>query len=158
MAQRYRAEVLTSWAQTRAFDYIADFRNLLEWHPAVRDIRLQSGDPNRRNARYTARARMAGRTVAAEILTVEFERPGLLIAEADNSVAHTTDRFEITSRDGCVSVIYSTELRLKAPLNVIGPLMVPALTQSWKQAAAGLERVLNSDRPAAASRVASPGA
>ncbi|MGB3100028.1 MAG: hypothetical protein WBB30_12130, partial [Solirubrobacterales bacterium] len=76
-----------------------------------------------------------------EIITAELERPTLLIATAENAAAATTDRFDVEQLPGGeVSVTYHTELRLKAPLRVIGPLMVPALTSAWGDAVAALER------------------
>jgi hypothetical protein len=150
MARRYRAELTSGWAQTRTFDYLADFRNLPAWHPSVDEVRMVSNDPFRRNASFEARARMAGRRIEARIVTIEFERPHLLVAEADNDAAHTTDRFTIEPHEphegqNAVRVTYESELRLKAPLSVIGPLMVPALTQAWEGAMAALQRRLTGD-------------
>ena len=141
MAQRFSAEFRTNWAQTRVFDYLADFRNLPEWHPAVRAAELTTIDPFVRNARHLVKASIAGRKIEAEIITAELERPTLLIATAENAAAATTDRFDVEQLPGGeVSVTYRTELRLKAPLRVIGPLMVPALTSAWGDAVAALER------------------
>ena len=143
IAQRFSAEIRTTWARTRVFDYLADFRKLPEWHPAVEEVELLTLDPHVRHARYRARASFAGRKVEARILTTELERPTLLVATAENFAAQTTDRFDLAQLPGGeVSVTYSTELRLKAPLRVIGPLMVPALTAAWGNATAGLERQL----------------
>jgi len=144
VAQRFSAEIWTDWAQTRIFDYLADFRNLPEWHPAVEESELLTMDPYFRNARHLVRGRIAGRRIEAEIVTTELERPRLLVATASNAAAQTTDRFDLGRAEGeQVSVTYRTELQLNAPLRVIGPLMVPALTSAWGAAAAGLERVLN---------------
>lgn len=143
MAQSFSAEITTSWAQTRVFDYLLDFRHLPEWHPAVESAELISLDHSVRNARYRVRASFAGRTVEPEIVTVELERPTLIVAAAENPAARTTDRFDITPyADGTTVVRYRTELELKATLRMIGPLMVPALTSAWSKAAAGLERAL----------------
>jgi hypothetical protein len=155
MAQRFSAELQTSWAQTRVFDYLADFRNLVDWHPAVQAVELESLDPYTRNARYAVRAQMGGRAVDAAVVAVELERPSLVVATAENFAARTTDRFTIDRGIGQVAVTYETELRLRTPLNVVGPLMVPALTQAWGAAMAELERILSAeapdrDRPAAA--------
>ena len=136
MAQHFSAQLETSWAQTRVFDYLADFRNLVDWHPAVRAVTLESLDPFTRNARYSARARIGGREVAARIVTVELERPRLIVATAENAAARTRDQFTVSGGPGAVTVSYETELRLRTPLNVIGPLMVPALIQAWGAAMA----------------------
>jgi hypothetical protein len=146
VAQRFSAEIWADWAQTRIFDYLADFRNLPDWHPAVEESELLTMDPYVRNARHLVRGRIAGRRIEAEIVTTELERPRLLVATAANAAAQTTDRFDLgRAEDEKVSVTYRTELQLNAPLRVIGPLMVPALTSAWGAAAAGLERVLNGD-------------
>ena len=143
MAQNFSAEISTRWAQTRVFDYLLDFRHLPEWHPAVEDVELISLDHAVRNARYRVRAAFAGRTIEAEVVTVELERPTLIVASAENPSARTTDRFDVTPfADGTTVVRYSTELELKATLRVIGPLMVPALTSAWGRAVAGLEQIL----------------
>ena len=143
MAQSFSAEISTRWAQTRVFDYLLDFRHLPEWHPAVESAELLSLDHSVRNARYRVRASFAGRTVEPEVVTTELERPTLIVASAENAAACTTDRFDVTPfADGTTVVRYSTELELKAPLRVIGPLMVPALTSAWGSAVAGLERIL----------------
>lgn len=145
MAQRFSARFETQWAQTRVFDYLADFRNLAQWHPAVQAVTLESLDPFTRNARFAARARLGGRAVAARIVTVELERPRLIVATAENAAARTRDQFTIEDTHGAVTVTYETELRLRTPLNVIGPLMVPALTQAWGAAMAELERILGAE-------------
>lgn len=143
MAKRFSAEIRTTWAQTRAFDYLVDFRNLPDWHPAVVEASLISPDPQMRNARYEVRASFAGQRIKAEIQVVELERPILIVATAENAGAFTEDRFAL-SDDGSdgVAITYRSELRLKAPLRVIGPLMVPALTSAWGNAAAGLEQLI----------------
>jgi hypothetical protein len=147
MAQRFSAELETSWAQTRVFDYLADFRNLVDWHPAVRAVELESLDPYTRNASYAVRARMGGRAVDAAVVTADLERPRLIAATAENFAARTSDRFTIERHAGRVKLTYETELRLRTPLNVIGPLMVPALTQAWGAAMAELERILSAEAP-----------
>ena len=144
MAQRFSAEILTTWAQTRVFDYLADFSNLPDWHPVVRESTLTTLDPYLRNARHRIVATIAGVSVAAEVVTAEIERPSLIVATAENAAARTIDRFDLRGTpDGAVSVAYRTELKLKAPLRMIGPLMVPALTSAWGQAVAELERMLS---------------
>lgn len=147
MAQRFSAELETSWAQTRIFDYLADFRNLVNWHPAVRAVELESLDPYTRNARYAVRARMGGRAVDAAVVAVELERPRLIVATAENFAARTTDRFTIERHTGHATIAYETELRMRTPLNVIGPLMIPALTQAWSAAMAELKRILSAEAP-----------
>jgi hypothetical protein len=143
VAQRFSAEIWTDWAQTRIFDFLADFRNLPQWHPTVEEAELLTMDPYVRNARHLVRGRIAGRRIEAEIVTTELERPRLLIATAANAAAQTTDRFDLSPAEGGkVSLTYRTELQLNAPLRVIGPLMVPALTSAWGAAAAGLERIM----------------
>jgi hypothetical protein len=149
MARRFSTEIITAWAQTRAFDYLADFRKLTQWYPAVEDCELRTLDPYLRNARYRAHAHFAGRTVAVDITTVELERPDLIVATAENAAAKTTDRFELASTpDGRVLLRYEAELRLRAPLRVIGTLMVPALTAAWGGAMAELERLMGGETTA----------
>lgn len=157
MARRFSTEISTGWAQTRAFDYLVDFRNLAEWHPAVADSALITLEPQLRNARYRAHAQFAGRTVGVDITTIELERPRLIVATAENAGAKTTDRFELAGGpDGRVLIRYEAELRLRAPLRVIGPLMVPALTAAWGGAMAELERLMGDETvppdPEAAAR------
>lgn len=133
------AQIRTPWAATRVFDYIVDFRNLTEWHAAVHSARLQTLDPAMRNARYSLRAKMAGRKVHAQITTLEVERPTLVVAEASNPAAETTDRFAIsTLPDGDTLVFYTSEMRLKTPIRVIGPLMIGGVKDAWRQSAASL--------------------
>lgn len=139
----FEAQIRTPWAATRVFDYIVDFRNLTEWHAAVYSARLQTLDPAMRNAHYTLRAKMAGRKVQAEVVTLEVERPTLVVASASNPAAETTDRFEIASLpEGDVLVSYTSQMRLKTPVRVIGPLMIGGVKDSWKQSAASLARQL----------------
>lgn len=139
----FDAEIRTPWAATRVFDYIVDFRNLPEWHAAVTSARLQTLDPAMRNARYSLRAKMAGRRVQAQVTTLEAERPSLVVASASNPAAETSDRFEISSLpDGDTLICYSTEMRLKTPVRVIGALMIGGVKDSWRQSAAALARRL----------------
>lgn len=139
----FEAQIRTPWAATRVFDYIVDFRNLTEWHAAVYSARLQTLDPAMRNARYSLRAKMAGRKVGAEIVTREVERPTLVVASASNPAAETVDRFEITpTPEGDVLVSYTSEMKLKTPVRVIGPLMIGGVKVAWKRSAASLARQL----------------
>ena len=135
----FEAEIRTPWAATRVFDYIVDFRNLTEWHAAVYAARLETLDPAMRNARYSLRAKMAGRKVHAQITTKEVERPTLIVASASNPAAETTDRFEISTLEGGDTLVcYSAEMRLKTPVRVIGPLMIGGVKDSWQKSAASL--------------------
>lgn len=135
----FEEKLQTAWAPTRVFDYIADFRNLADWHPAVSSAKLATLDPMMRNARFTLRATMAGRPVAAELTTVELDRPRLIVAIASNRAATTTDRFTIEAPGDRLTVVtYSSTMKLRASLRVIGPFMVGGLRESWRQAAAGL--------------------
>jgi uncharacterized protein YndB with AHSA1/START domain len=135
----FEAQIRTPWAATRVFDYIVDFRNLAEWHAAVKSARLQTLDPGMRNARYSLRAKMAGRRVHAKVTTLEAERPKLIVASATNPAAETTDRFEIeTQPEGDVLVCYTSEMRLKTPVRVIGPLMIGGVKDAWQRSAASL--------------------
>ena len=139
----FEAQIRTPWAATRVFDYIVDFRNLTEWHAAVYSARLRTLDPGMRNAHYTLRAKMAGRKVQAEVVTLEVERPTLVVASASNPAAETTDRFEITTLpEDEVLVSYTSQMRLKTPVRVIGPLMIGGVKDAWKQSAASLARQL----------------
>lgn len=143
MARRFSTEITTGWAQTRAFDYLVDFRNLVDWHPAVQRCELLTVDPQVRNARYLVGATIGGRDIKAEIVVVELERPSLIVASAHNRAARTMDRFELApAPERRTSVAYRSELRLMTPLRVIGPLMVPGLTGAWGSAMAQLERVI----------------
>jgi hypothetical protein len=140
---QFEAKLHTNWAATRVFDYVADFRNLPDWHPAVSSARLTTLDPLMRNAHFTLRATMAGRRVSAEVVTLELDRPRLIVARAENPAARTEDRFTIEpAGERGVLVTYTSAMRLKAPLRVIGPLMVGGLRDAWEQGARGLARVL----------------
>lgn len=135
----FEAQIHSPWAATRVFDYIVDFRNLVEWHAAVKSARLQTLDPEMRNARYSLQAKMAGRKVQARVTTLEAERPRLIVATATNPAAETTDRFEIKPHsEGGVLVCYRSEMRLKSAVRVIGPLMIGGVKESWQRSAASL--------------------
>lgn len=152
MAKQFSAQIVTRWARTRVFDYLADFGNLVEWHPAVHECKLESSEPRLRNARYSARASIAGRTIPARIVTRELERPTLIVAVAENAGARTEDRFELEpAGEGRTALTYSSRMELKLPLRVIGPLMVPGLTQTWAEAVEQLEQVLQAERVISAS-------
>jgi len=156
MAQRFSARITSAWAPTRVFDYLADFRNLPEWHPIVTSAELTTLDWSLRNARYDLRATIAGRRIAAEVTTTELERPKLIVATAQNQAAITTDRFELAPGANDVTVVnYSSVLQLKLPLRAIGQLMVPALNGAWDSAVSGLEGVIGAGIPRASGPLAS---
>ncbi len=146
MRRRFSAQIVTGWAQTRVFDYIADFRNLIEWHPAVDRCELQSAEAVIRNARFLAHGSIAGRSVPARIVTLDLDRPQLIVASAENAAARTIDRFELgPDADGRTGLTYSVEMTVKVPLRVIGPLMVPGMTQTWEAAVGSLASLLEAE-------------
>lgn len=152
MAKQFSAQIVTRWARTRVFDYLADFRNLVEWHPAVHECELESSEPRIRNARYRAKASIAGRRIPARIVTRELERPTLILAVAENAGARTEDRFDLESAgEGLTALTYRSQMELKLPLRVIGPLMVPGLTQTWTDSVKQLEQVLQAERVTSAA-------
>ena len=135
---RYVATIRSPWSAERAFDYMADLRNLEEWDPGVSSSRLVAGDAPGPSAAYDVK--VSGTELRYE--TREFDRPTRTVVEATSRRLRSYDVIEIAEADGGCEVVYDATLELNGVLKIADPLLSLFFRRIGDKAAAGMERAL----------------
>lgn len=105
----------------RVFDFLVDSRNDPLWCPMVAEVELVEGEPGP-GARYRFEQRQGpGRpTVAAQLRTVEAERPHHIVWDNDGYGLPYVGRIDLAERDGWTHVRHVNEVQLDSRLEQAG--------------------------------------
>ncbi len=135
---RYICTVHSPLSVEEAFDYMADLRNFAAWDPGVSSATIRDDAEPGLDTAYNVTANGA-RLVYR---TVEYDRPGRVVVEANTSRLRSYDVIEVTERDGGSAVLYDATLELKGLFKLGEPVMKLMFNRIGDAAAAGLESAL----------------
>jgi len=127
-----------------AFDYLADMRNASMWDPGVSGATLthegQAGVVSR-DTTFDVTLRLAGRARHVTYRLAAYDRPRLVVLEANDPAFHSADTVSIESLpDGTSRVSYDAILEPLGVWKWASPLIALAFDRIGRRAATGLAR------------------
>ena len=135
---RYLTSVTSPWTPEEAFDYVADFRNLIEWDPSVTASTITSGDKPGVGTVYAVTA--SGATL--DYVTQVYERPNRFVVEGASKQFYSYDVIEFASTDSGCLVSYDATLKLRGVLSAFTPGLGLFFDRIGDKAAGGLAKAL----------------
>jgi hypothetical protein len=140
---RYTGTVTTPRAPEDAFDYLANFSNVAEWDPGVKEAHPVNSGGVRPGARFKVIARCLGREVPLVYRTVELDRPRRVVLQAVNETLVSRDSISFRPLpDGGTVVTYDADLRLKGAFRLAELPMRLLFHRIGDRAREGLEGAL----------------
>lgn len=116
----YVATVPSRLTPDEAFAYMADFRNVAEWDPSIKDVDLVGGAPAAEGGRY--RVKMSSTELDYEMTDVDHGRR--VVVRGENGWVVSIDEITVApGDDGLADVTYDAKLSLKGPLKLGDPLL-----------------------------------
>ncbi len=133
------------------FALVADFANCSQWDPnTVTSDRIDDG-PVRVGARYRLGVRQRGGIVPMEYRVTAWEPGRRVVLAGEGSGVRATDEIRFESIPSGTRVDYTADINLTGWMRLVGPFAGGALEKIARDAAAGMQRVLD-DRAKAAGR------
>jgi hypothetical protein len=143
---RYLTTVRSRWSSPRAFEYLADVRNLVDWDPSVVSVDQVAGDGGGRDTEFDVEVAHAGGSTTFRYRTTRFEPSTTVQIEARTRALTSIDRISFADDgEGCL-VTYDARLDLNGSRRVLDPLLRLVFGRVGDRAAAGLESALEGAR------------
>ena len=154
----YDATIPSSWTPEQTFDYLADFRSVVEWDPSIPEATLVSGTPRQVGAVYELVLEVLGRRTPLRYEAIEVEQPTRLVYRAEIDSILATDTITIGHDGTTTTVTYDAQLELKGVRKLADPLMQVGLRRESEKARKGLEaKLAGSPRSERWSMIVTPG-
>jgi len=125
---RYTTTVTSPASPAVAYDYLADFRSIVDWDPSVTSAELLAGTAGEEGSRYRVALGVGPLSYPLEYVTVAATRPedgksGEVQLSAENAhvVSHDTITFESDGAGG-TSITYDAQLLPKGIRRYADPL------------------------------------
>ncbi len=136
----YATRVASELSQQEAFDYMADFRNLILWDPGVSSVEQIAGDGPGPDAQY--RVKVPTGPLVYKVL--EFDAPNRIVLEAKTATLRSYDIIEVDVTDEGSSILYDATLELQGVLGLANPLLGLVFDRVGDNAANGLSKAIGS--------------
>ncbi len=137
----YVATVKSPWSQEKAFDYIADFRNVEQWDPGVSSSAMKGAEEPGTEASYLVKVA----TGPLMYRTLEFDRPGRTVLEATSSVFRSYDVIDVVADGEGSKITYDATLELSGFMRLADPLLSLVFGRVGDKAAAGMAKALDGE-------------
>ncbi len=134
--------VRTPWPAERAFEFTADFRNLVTWDPGATSSEMVAGEEPGLGTAYDVH--VSGTELRYE--TIEFDPPARTVLEAKSRFLRSYDVIDITPIEGGCEVTYDATLELNGVLKIGDAILRPFFNRIGNKAAAGMEQALEGTR------------
>lgn len=141
--------VTTSLPIDVAFDYVANFENIVEWDPGVTAARKTAAAPAAVGTAYDLDLNYGGSDLAMTYTITEFDPPRLVVLHGDGARSAAVDRIAFTAVDGGTRIDYEADIRLKGLFRLTEPFLGRLFARVGEGARDGLDRRL--------AELASPG-
>jgi len=143
---RYLTTIRSPWSSSRAFAYLADARNLVDWDPSVVRADQVTGDGGGPGTEFDVEVAHAGGSTTFRYRTTRFEPSTTVQIEARTRALTSIDRITIADDgEGCL-VTYDARLDLNGTRRLLDPLLRLVFGRIGDRAAAGLESTLDGAR------------
>lgn len=139
----YNDDVSSTLSQAKLFDYMADFTHAVEWDPGTKMAKRLDDGTIGVGSEFELVVEFAGNDAPFVYKITEYDRPNVLVVEADSEAVHLVDTMT-SSKDGKGSTLnYDARLDLKGWRKVTTPIMALLFNRLCKKGKDGLERELN---------------
>jgi carbon monoxide dehydrogenase subunit G len=148
---RLHETIETSLPIDETFAFVADFANCSQWDPnTVTSERIDEG-PVRIGARYDLGVRQRGSVVPMEYRVTEWEPGRRVVLAGEGSNVRATDEIRFEPTPTGTRIDYTADISLTGWMRLAEPLAGGAFAKIARDAAAGMQRALES-RAAAVAR------
>jgi carbon monoxide dehydrogenase subunit G len=134
--------VTTSLPIEAAFDFVANFENIVEWDPGVTAARKESDAPAAVGAAYDLDLNYGGSDMQMTYTITEFDPPHLVVLEGDGSRSSAVDRIAFSVVEDGTRIDYEADIRLKGIFRLAEPFLGKLFATVGAGAKEGLDRRL----------------
>jgi len=125
-----------------AFDYVANFENVVEWDPGVTAARkMTDGDPAV-GTEYDLDIQYGSSPLAMTYRITEWDRPRSVVLEGDGSRSFAIDRISFLATADGTTVEYRADIRLKGVYRAAEPFLGKLFRRVGDGAREGMDRRL----------------
>ena len=143
---RYKTIIRSPWSSARAFDYMADVRNLGGWDPSIRRVVQVSGEGGGEATEFDIEVARPGGSTTLRYRTTHFEPFTSVRLEARTRSLTSVDCIDIVDDGAGCLVSYDARLELNGARRVFDPLLGWMFGRIGDRAALGLETALEGAR------------
>ena len=134
--------VNTSLPIEAAFDYVANFENIVEWDPGVTAARKTTDAPAGIGTAYDLDLNYGGSDMAMTYTITEFDAPRLVVLEGDGPRSGAVDRIAFTAVEDGTRIDYEADIRLKGLFRLTEPFLGKLFARVGEGARKGLDEQL----------------
>jgi carbon monoxide dehydrogenase subunit G len=125
-----------------AFDYVANFENIVEWDPGVTAARKMSDGPAEVGTEYDLDLSYGGSPLSMVYRVTEWDPPRRVVLEGDGARSFAIDRISFQPTSEGTSVEYQADIRMKGVFRAVEPFLGKLFRKIGDGAAEGLDRRL----------------
>jgi carbon monoxide dehydrogenase subunit G len=125
-----------------AFDYVADFENIVEWDPGVTAVRKTTEGLPAVGTEYDLDLSYGGSPITMTYRITEWDPPRRVILEGDGDRTFAVDRISFLPLESGSSVEYQADIRMKGIYRVAEPFLGKLFRKIGDGAVAGLDQRL----------------
>lgn len=134
--------VTTSLPIDAAFDYVANFENIVEWDPGVTSARRTSDAPAAVGTAYDLDLNYGGSDMEMTYIITELDPPRVVVLEGDGPRSKAVDRITFSAVEDGTRIDYEADIRLKGLLRLSEPFLGKLFARVGEGAREGLDRQL----------------
>ena len=125
-----------------AFDYVANFENIVEWDPGVTAVRKITDGPPAVGTEYDLDLSYGGSPLSMVYRITEWDPPRRVVLEGDGDRTFAVDRISFLPRAEGSSVEYQADIQMKGIYRVAEPFLGKLFRKIGDGAVEGLDRRL----------------
>jgi len=125
-----------------AFDYVADFENIVEWDPGVTAVRKTTEGLPAVGTEYDLDLSYGGSPITMTYRITEWDPPRRVVLEGDGDRTFAVDRISFLPLESGSSVEYQADIRMKGIYRVAEPFLGKLFRKIGDGAVAGLDQRL----------------
>lgn len=135
-----RATVTTLLPIEVAFDYVANFENIVEWDPGVIAARKTTDTAAGVGSAYYLDLNYGGSDLAMTYRITEFDAPHLVVLEGDGARSRAVDRISVSEANHATRVEYEADISLKGVFRLAEPFLGKLFARIGEDARDGLDQ------------------
>jgi hypothetical protein len=117
MAQ-HSISIKTPWSPERAFEFMADLRNIKDWDPGVHSVELVAGDGPGMDSAFDVTVDGFSGPMTLTYVVTSFDSPKSLSVKAENDLLTSHDHTTVVLADSGSIVTYSATFTLSDSLGI----------------------------------------
>lgn len=136
---RIRKEIEVARPLEDVFDYVADPRHELQWHPRVRSMEKTSDGPIGAGTTFLGDYKGSG---TMDFSLVEYDRPRHLRFLGENGRVSIDASIDFRAVDGRTRGAFDLSMRPRGAFRLVLPLLAPMIRRQYEQVMPSLARAL----------------